>query len=441
MSKPFHEPPIQSRHLGYGLALPWVTAGVTRFHRTVAADGLEHLPEVGTPTIIVSNHQNGLMDPLVLCTLMPRHQIHWLTRSDIFYNPVVRFFLFSFNMLPIFRRRDRLADIGERNQRIFEICVERLNLGAVVGLFPEGNHNGERSLRPLKRGVIDMLNLAQTTHDHLAENTVLLPVGLDYEDYGTLRRRLRYRIGAPIDWKSLRDPESGELPANSTSRAISAALKSLMVDVQPAKNYRSLLPYVQALRTPEVGPEQWPDVRSRIDRLAELPAASLEQIEAAWSAAEEAGVGTEVRPEDLGLTAEAARRGGHWTALLAPIVLALNIFNAGLSALLQAQARKRVKDVCFVSTFKTAAGMAAYPILWVLVAGTVAGLAPAAALGGGWTFAFLVAGQAIASRMGVWWWGHRLDARGRRAASKFWADGERARIWTEYVNTIENASA
>ena len=148
-----------------------------------------------------------------------------------------------------------------------------------------------------------------------------------------------------------------------------------------------------------------------------------------------------MRPEDLGLTADSARRGGHWTALLAPIVLALNIFNAGLSALLQAQARKRVKDVCFVSTFKTAAGMAAFPILWVLVAGTVAGLAPAAALGGGWTFAFLVAGQAIASRMGVWWWGHRWDARGRRAASKFWADGERARIWTEYVNTIENASA
>lgn len=441
MSKPFHEPPIQSRHLGYGLALPWVAAGVTRFHRTVEADGLEHVPAPGTPTIIVANHQNGLMDPLVLCTLLPHHQIHWLTRSDIFYKPVVRFFLFSFNMLPIFRRRDRLADIGERNQRIFEICVERLNLGAVIGLFPEGNHHGERSLRPLKRGVIDMLNLAQTTHANLAENTVLLPVGLDYEDYGTLRRRLRYRIGAPIDWKSLRDPETGQLPANNTSRAITAALKELMVDVQPAKLYPSLLPYVQALRTTEVGPDAWPEVRGRIERLGQLPAEALARIEAAWAAAAAAGVGRGVRPEDLGRTAENARRGGHWTAVVAPIILALNAFNIGLSALLQAQAKQRVKDVCFVSTFKTAAGMAAFPILWAIVAGLVAGLAPVAALGAGWTFVFLLAGQTIASRLGVWWWGHRLDARGRRAAARFWRDEEKAGIWANYVNTIESTTA
>ena len=171
MSKPFHEPPIQSRHLGYGLALPWVSAAISRFHRIEGAEGLEHVPAPGTPLIIVANHQNGLMDPLVLCSLLSRHQIHWLTRSDIFYKPIVRFFLFSFNMLPIFRRRDRLADIGERNQRIFEICVERLNIGAVIGLYPEGNHNGERSLRPLKRGVIDLLNLSQTTSFFLINST------------------------------------------------------------------------------------------------------------------------------------------------------------------------------------------------------------------------------------------------------------------------------
>ena len=439
MSKPFHEPPIQSRHLGYGLALPWVSAAITRFHRIEGAEGLEHVPAPGTPLIIVANHQNGLMDPLVLCSLLSRHQIHWLTRSDIFYKPIVRFFLFSFNMLPIFRRRDRLADIGERNQRIFEICVERLNIGAAIGLYPEGNHNGERSLRPLKRGVIDLLNLAQTTHEQLKNDLVLLPVGIDYEDYGSLRRRLRLRFGAPLDWASWIDSETGTIPANQASRAIAMALDALMVNVQPAKHYGVLNPYVQALRSTEQGADSWPRTRERIAALDSLSEPQLDAVAAAWAGAEAAGVGSEVRPEDLGTRPEEARKGTAWVWALAPFIVVPNALNALLSILLQAQARKRVKDICFVSTFKSAAGMVLYPVTWALVAAVLAVVAPPAELGGGWTFVLALAGQAIASRLGVWWYGNALDERGRRRAKRFWADEKRAAAWTAYVNTIESS--
>jgi len=85
--------------------------------------------------------------------------------------------------------------------------------------------------------------------------------------------------------------------------------------------------------------------------------------------------------------------------------------------------------------------MAAFPLLWAVVAGLAAGLAPATELGVGWTFVFLVAGQTIASRIGVWWWGHRLDALGRRAAARFWGNEEKAGIWANYVNTIESTTA
>lgn len=439
MSKPFHEPPIQSRHLGYALALPWVAAAITRFHRIEGVDGMEHIPEPGTPVILVANHQNGLMDPLVLCTLMSRHQIHWLTRSDIFYQPVVRFLLFSFNMLPVFRRRDRLADIGERNQRIFEVCVERLNLGAVIGLYPEGNHHGERSLRPLKRGVIDMLNLARSTHPRLADDLVLLPVGLDYEDYGALRRRLRFRIGAPIAWNALVEPETGVLPANTGSRAISEALDALMVNVQPAKHYAVLNPYVRALRSTEQGPAKWAATRERIARLQRLPESAFLAIGGAWDAARAVGVGEGVRPEDLGTRREEVRARKPWTWLLAPVVLGINAVNAGLAVVLQAQARKRVKDVCFVSTFKSTAGMVLYPVTWAVIAGAVAVVAPVEALGAGWTFALGVVGQTVASRIGVWWYGHWQDEQGRRNARRFWNDARRAGIWSAYLETIEHA--
>ncbi|MEN9812949.1 MAG: hypothetical protein RL479_1635 [Verrucomicrobiota bacterium] len=194
MSKPFHEPPIQRGHPIYRMMLPWVGSAVTRYHRITGTEGIEKIPEPGVPVILVCNHQNGLMDPLIHCGLMRQHQVHWLTRSDIFYHPVARFLMFSFNQMPIFRQRDRLPDIDARNRRIFEICVERLRCGAVIGLFPEGNHHGSKSIRPMKRGFVDLLDLGLKTDPTLAR-LQLLPVGLDYEQYDGFRRRLRYRVG------------------------------------------------------------------------------------------------------------------------------------------------------------------------------------------------------------------------------------------------------
>lgn len=436
---PFHQPPVHKRHVGYALALPWVIAGITRFHRIEGVDGLEHVPKPGTPLILVANHQNGLMDPLVLCTLLSQHHLHWLTRSDIFKKPPVRSLLFSFNMLPIYRRRDRLADIGERNQKIFKVCVDRLNVGAAIGLFPEGNHHGERSLRPLKRGVIDMLNLAQATYPELADEIVLLPVGLDYEDYGSLRRRIRYRIGQPIPWQGLRN-EEGVLPANTGSKAIAESLKALMVDVQPAKHYSSILPFVQALRSTEQPKEVWPELRGRISALQSMDEAFIADVEEAWKQAKEAGVGTSVRPEDLGISMQNARKRASWTWLLSPFVLLPNALNYALAVALREQARKKVKDVCFVSTFKTAGGMAAFPILWAVVATFIAVLFPIESLGAIWTWVAIAAGQTIASRIGAWWYGHFLDEQGSQSARAFWNDEERAQKWTNYLQLFENNS-
>ena len=151
--KPFHEPPIQSRHWAYDLAVQLVRSAVTRFHRIQGIDGIEHITDAKTPTIVVANHQNGLMDPLVLVSLINNSQVHWLTRADIFYKKITRTILFAFNQMPIFRQRDRISDARERNTRIFEICAERLRIGGRMGLFPEGNHRAMKSLRPLRRGV------------------------------------------------------------------------------------------------------------------------------------------------------------------------------------------------------------------------------------------------------------------------------------------------
>ena len=216
-NKPFHEPPIQSRHWGYALALQLVRAAVTRFHRIEGVEGMEHVTRPETPTIVVSNHQNGLMDPCVLVSLINQSQVHWLTRADVFNQKFARKALFAFNQMPIYRQRDRVGDARERNNRIFEICAERLRIGGRMGLFPEGNHRAMKALRPLRRGVSDMVN-AGIKLDPTMREMCILPVGIDYEEMPSFRRRLRYRIGKPIKVDTFIDPETNAVAPRSTAR-------------------------------------------------------------------------------------------------------------------------------------------------------------------------------------------------------------------------------
>ena len=99
-NKPIITPPIQRATLPYYLTRELVKQGVRRFHRLIVFEGQENLPKGRNPIILVSNHQNGLMDPLIASGLL-KTQLHWLTRADIFWNPIVRKVLLVFNQLPI----------------------------------------------------------------------------------------------------------------------------------------------------------------------------------------------------------------------------------------------------------------------------------------------------------------------------------------------------
>ena len=93
MKKPILTPPVQRVHLVYFFTRILVEQGTKRFHRTDVITGLDNFPEKKTPMILVGNHQNGMMDPLNICGQSSR-QFHWLTRADVFWNPIFRKILF-----------------------------------------------------------------------------------------------------------------------------------------------------------------------------------------------------------------------------------------------------------------------------------------------------------------------------------------------------------
>ena len=112
--RPVIKPPVQRVSITYFLAQLLVSQGTKRFHRINVLTGMENFPKKKHPFIMVGNHQNGMMDPLNICG-MTKTQFHWLTRADVFWNPLARKILLSFNQMPIYRQKDRLPDLRERN--------------------------------------------------------------------------------------------------------------------------------------------------------------------------------------------------------------------------------------------------------------------------------------------------------------------------------------
>ena len=77
-------------------------------------------------------------------------QLHFFTRADVFRKPVWRWLLLRFNMMPVFRAIDRAPNMAERNKATFEAAHDRLEQGAVCGIFPEAGHLGERRIRRVR---------------------------------------------------------------------------------------------------------------------------------------------------------------------------------------------------------------------------------------------------------------------------------------------------
>jgi 1-acyl-sn-glycerol-3-phosphate acyltransferase len=57
--------------VGPRLIRAFVRALLSIFYRRIDVAGLEHVPTTG-PLLVAGNHQNGLVDPMLLMATMPR---------------------------------------------------------------------------------------------------------------------------------------------------------------------------------------------------------------------------------------------------------------------------------------------------------------------------------------------------------------------------------
>lgn len=352
---------VKATSVLYSVLFPFVWLTAKLFYRKYKVEGLHNFPERGTPCIVVSNHQNGLMDPLMCCLSAPR-QLHFLTRADVFKPGLAFRFVSALNMLPVYRMHDRVSDMTAKNNEVFDICVKRLKMGAVVALFPEGNHGNSKTLRPLKKGLARLVYKA-IEQDPSMENIHIVPMGVHYDSYEDFRARCIVRIGEAIPLKKWL-AEHPNTPANQSALMgeVKKGLQEVILDLQPKTAYPALNAYT---------------------RFMESQGASLDQVlsfEANWTRAgkpslieEFEQLAADFQNQSIDIeTFNWSKKLGfmNYIALFLMFPLAiLGYFIHALPALVSSQIVKgKIKDPHFTSTFKMSFGMILIPLFTSVIA-------------------------------------------------------------------------
>jgi len=216
----------------YLLVKLYVRTGFAFFYKKIEVLGIENVPKK-TAVLFVANHQNALIDPLLLGAFLPR-QLHFLTRADVFDKPLVRALLSSVNMLPIYRIRDG-RDSLSKNEEVFQKCFKILNSKGTVLIFPEGNHNIQKRVRNISKGFTRIVFGALDQYgDH---ELMVVPVGINYTDARKYASDVSLHIGEPIRANDYYQREKHTVSSTALTEEVRGRLKGLTTHIEDLENY------------------------------------------------------------------------------------------------------------------------------------------------------------------------------------------------------------
>lgn len=177
------------------------------------------------PVLLAANHPTAFIEPFIL-TIFLDPPIYNMTRGDVFRKPFFRKFMESINMFPVFRVRDGYQE-KDRNDGVFEFCIDKLLQNRVVTIYVEGEHHLEKRVRPTQKGIARIAFAAYERHQD--KDLQIIPAGCNYAYGDRWRDEAFMNIGAPIYvrdyWADYqRDPGATLL---RLCRDIETALKSV----------------------------------------------------------------------------------------------------------------------------------------------------------------------------------------------------------------------
>lgn len=248
--------------LGYRVVRPLIRFLLNVFYRRIETAGLEHIPARG-PLILAANHQNAMIDPMLLIAAIPRRMVP-LAKAPLFGSPLLGPFLRAVGAIPVHRRQDSPEGAAD-NQEMFRQASATLARDTAILIFPEGRSQPEPALMPLRTGAARIL---METQSGAGERVTLLPIGLVYHEPGTFRTgRAWILVGEPVETADCaalyrNDPEDA---VRRLTERLTTALRARIVDADDRQTLR-LLTTLEAIWRQET-PDAARDAAARAARM------------------------------------------------------------------------------------------------------------------------------------------------------------------------------
>lgn len=181
-----------------GIALYW-------FYRDIRVTGRHRIP-IGSPLLIAVNHQNALVDSLIVGWVVPR-RITMTAKATLTENPLIAFLFGVLGVVPLRRATDEAGKSVNsridhtRNKGAFKEILSVLDRRGAVLIFPEGKSHSGAGLEPLKTGLARVA--LQARGERGIRGVKILPLGLVFEDKGVPATIVGAHVGEPIDMDTL----------------------------------------------------------------------------------------------------------------------------------------------------------------------------------------------------------------------------------------------
>jgi 1-acyl-sn-glycerol-3-phosphate acyltransferase len=216
----------------YSTLKRFIRIGFFCYFREIRMHGIQGVP-TDRPVLLLPNHQNALIDALLYAALARGRRPYFLTRSDVFRNPVMRWLFAGLRMMPIYRLRDG-RDTLHRNQVVFRRCAALFARGEHILLFPEANHSLVRRVRPLSKGFTRILSESFQTYPRL--DIQVLPVGVNYQEADGFPDRVAFYFGTPFSARQYWSAHTEELAIAPLKKRVFDSMTQLTVHIPPEED-------------------------------------------------------------------------------------------------------------------------------------------------------------------------------------------------------------